>query len=150
MSRINVQKISSIRLSGGCLSWLPVLSLWWLATAVLFLFSIGACGIVAEPVPRELRALAFIHKVHDAEKAYFNANGKYGSLQDLGAEFDKASGHNEPKLINFGYRFEFSVTRTGYTIAAAPLQWNVTGRRSFYSDQSLVMRFTWGPEPQTL
>ena len=38
---------------------------------------------------------------------------------------------------------------TGYTIIANPIT-GTTGRRTFFSDQSNVVREDWGPEPATV
>jgi hypothetical protein len=37
----------------------------------------------------------------------------------------------------------------GYTIVAVPTVFNSTGRRTFFSDQTLVIRQNWGAEPAT-
>ena len=48
-----------------------------------------------------------------------------------------------------GFTFQMQGTPGGYTITANPDAFEGTGRRSFYSDQSLVIRNNWGPEPAT-
>ncbi|MCC6393158.1 MAG: pilin, type IV, partial [Bryobacterales bacterium] len=35
----------------------------------------------------------------------------------------------------------------GYTISAVPVAFGNTGRRTFFSDQTLVIRENWGQEP---
>ena len=41
-------------------------------------------------------------------------------------------------------------TPTGYTITVVPEQYNSSGRRTFYSDQSLEIHQNWSAEPATL
>jgi hypothetical protein len=38
------------------------------------------------------------------------------------------------------YRFSVSRTKEGYTVAAWPRAWQTDGRRSFYSDETQVIR----------
>jgi hypothetical protein len=48
-----------------------------------------------------------------------------------------------------GYKFVMAATPTGYTVNANPVAYNNTGSRTFYSDQSLVIRQNFGQEPAT-
>jgi hypothetical protein len=41
-------------------------------------------------------------------------------------------------------------TPGGYTLTVVPETYNSSGRRSFFSDQSMVIRENWGPEPATV
>ena len=40
-------------------------------------------------------------------------------------------------------------TPGGYTLTVTPESYNGSGRRSFFSDQTMVIRENWGPEPAT-
>ena len=60
--------------------------------------------------------------------------------------FGGRQGHAQGKN---GYTFQMQGTPGGYTINVNPDAFGGTGRRSFYSDQSLVIRNNWGPEPAT-
>ena len=42
-----------------------------------------------------------------------------------------------------------TATSTGYAVTAVPESFGNSGRRTFYSDQTLVVRNNWGPEPAT-
>jgi len=46
-----------------------------------------------------------------------------------------------------GYAFTLAVTPSGYTINANPKVYNSTGRRTFFSDQTMICRQNWSPEP---
>src|SRR5260370_41404219 len=48
-----------------------------------------------------------------------------------------------------GYVFALQGSPSGYVIHADPETYNSAGRRSFYSDESMVVRQNWGPEPAT-
>jgi hypothetical protein len=47
------------------------------------------------------------------------------------------------------YNFTLSETPTGYAITAVPKAFNSTGRRTFYSDQTMTIHQNWGQEPAT-
>ena len=51
--------------------------------------------------------------------------------------------------VKGGYRFAVTSTPLGYTINAQPDAYGNTGTRTFYSDQSLVIRENYGQEPAT-
>ena len=46
-----------------------------------------------------------------------------------------------------GYVFTITPTPTGYAVNANPETFNSSGRRTFYSDQTLVVRNNWSQEP---
>jgi hypothetical protein len=48
-----------------------------------------------------------------------------------------------------GYKFTLAGNAGGYVINANPESYNNTGSRSFYSDQTMVVRENNGPEPAT-
>jgi hypothetical protein len=48
-----------------------------------------------------------------------------------------------------GYKFTVAAIAGGYTINATPVTYNSSGSRSFYSDQTMVVRENYGPEPAT-
>jgi hypothetical protein len=48
-----------------------------------------------------------------------------------------------------GYRFTLSGGSEGFAIVAAPVVYRMSGVRSFYLDQSGIMRFSEGPDPAT-
>ena len=49
-----------------------------------------------------------------------------------------------------GFIFQMQGTPGGYTMTVVPETYNSSGRRSFFSDQSMVIRENWGPEPATV
>jgi uncharacterized surface anchored protein len=52
--------------------------------------------------------------------------------------------------LKTGYRFTVTGTPGGYVVNAIPENFNSTGSRTFYSDQSMVVHEHYGPEPATL
>jgi type IV pilus assembly protein PilA len=107
---------------------------------------------------RETAAMGAIRTIHTAETQYNSQFGKYAaSLVELGPP---ASGQEGPSAANLipsdlalglkgGFKFVVETTPTGYRISATPTAFNNTGRRSFYSDQTMVLRENWGPDAAT-
>ena len=108
---------------------------------------------------REMAAVQQIKTIHQAETQYYSQFGKYAaSLIELGPPASGAAGPNAADLIpknlaegkNGGYVYTVAPGPTGgYTVLVVPEQFGTTGRRSFYSDQSLQVHNSWTQEPAT-
>ncbi len=107
---------------------------------------------------RETAAVTQVKHLHEAQAMYRSDFGKFAtSLVQLGPSPDGRSTPNGAGLITSdlaqgtksGYRFEMQGRPDGYTISAIPVVYNTDGRRSFFSDDSMVIRENWGPEPAT-
>jgi prepilin-type N-terminal cleavage/methylation domain-containing protein len=107
---------------------------------------------------QEMAAIRQIGTVHTAQTQYYSQFGKFA--QNLGELGPPTSGQEGPAAAGLiptdlalgtksGYRFTITGTPTGYQVNANPVTYNGTGRRSFYSDQTLVIRENWGAEPAT-
>jgi hypothetical protein len=89
-------------------------------------------------VANELAAMSRLRSIATAEIQYqLEAGGGYGSLDDL-IEKGYLSDPSRGKLT--GYRFEVRLKPGGYEATAAPIKFGITGRRSFYIDETRVMR----------
>ena len=100
----------------------------------------------SERLAHEIAAIQSIRTIHTAEVQYYSQNGRYAAsfaeLADLiGPEL--ATGQRN------GYQFTLSPNGTGYQITAVPVTFNVTGSRTFFSDQTLVVRQNRGAGPAT-
>ena len=105
---------------------------------------------------QEMAAIAHVKTLHTAQTQYYSQFGKYAtSLTDLGPPASGQPGPAGSDLIpgelatgkKGGYNFQMVGSPAGYTINANPEAYNTTGRRSFFSDQSMVIRENWGAEP---
>jgi prepilin-type N-terminal cleavage/methylation domain-containing protein len=103
----------------------------------------------------EMAAIRTLSTIHTAQTQYFSQFGKYAqTLLELGPPSSGQAGPSAADLISSdlasgtksGYTFTVQSTPTGYTIVAVPVAFNNTGRRTFYSDQTLVVRENWGQE----
>jgi len=96
----------------------------------------------------ETAAVEQIRTVQAVETQYYAQFGKYAhTLSDLGVAglIPKALAAGKKS----GYTFAARATPTGYTVEATPDVFDGTGRRTFYSDQTMVIRQNWGREPAT-
>ena len=106
---------------------------------------------------REVAAIQQIKNLQTAQQQYMSQFGRFAkSLEELGPP---ASGQEGPDAANLisddmaktgaksGYQFELTGSETGYFIRALPTAFGNTGRRTFFSDHTLVIRENWGQEP---
>ena len=107
---------------------------------------------------QEMAAIRQINTVHTAQTQYMSQFQKFAeNLAQLGPPASGAAGPAAADLIpgdlalgeKTGYIFTVTVTKEGYTVTAVPKVFNSTGRRTFFSDQTLVIRENWGAEPAT-
>ena len=107
----------------------------------------------------EAGAIKAVTTIHTAQAQYYSQFGKYAvSLAELGPPASGAPGPNAAELIpknladgkNSGYIFSVAATPTGYAVTAVPETFNGSGRRTFYSDATLVIRNNWGQEVATV
>jgi type IV pilus assembly protein PilA len=108
---------------------------------------------------REQAAIRQIGTIHQGETQYYSQFGKYAqSLTELGPPASGAPGPTSADIIpknlaegkNSGYLFTVTGSPTGYSITAVPEAFNSTGSRSFFSDQTLVIRQSYTVEPATV
>ena len=107
---------------------------------------------------RETAAVKAIQTLHQMEVQYQSQYGKYAtSLAELGPPASGAPGPQAADLIGNdlangekqGYKFSLSATPGGYIINANPVNYGSSGSKTFYSDQTMVIRENNGPEPAT-
>jgi type IV pilus assembly protein PilA len=105
---------------------------------------------------QEMAAIRQIGTLHTAQTQYFSQFGRNAqSLAELGPPSSGQPGPAGADLIpgdlalgvKTGYQFTLQGTPTGYMVNANPVTYKSTGRRTFFSDQSLVIRENWGQEP---
>jgi hypothetical protein len=84
---------------------------------------------------REGVAINQLVMIKRAEEMYFAKNGSYGTIDQIVAD----GGLNQaPQQI--GYTVELSVTADGYQVVAVPSVYGPQGRRSFFMDQTGIVR----------
>jgi len=107
---------------------------------------------------RETAAIAAIQTIHKMEVQYQSQYGRYAiSLTELGPPASGAPspaaadliGNDLSNGVNKGYKFTLTGTQGGYVINANPVNFGSDGNRTFFSDQSMVIRQNFGQEPAT-
>ncbi len=134
--------------------------------AVFGILSIGAIALVfavpklavARTIAQEMAAILNIRTINTAQVQYFTQFDRYArSLSELAPPSKGAAGPSSADLIpadlaagtKGGYTFTLHGSPKGYTLNANPVKYGSTGRRTFFSDESLVIRAHFGPEPAT-
>ena len=90
-----------------------------------------------------------IQTIHQAETQYMSQYGRYATLTELGPKGGDLLPAGLAAGDKDGYHFTVHLTLVGYAINADPKVYNQTGRRTFYSDQSMSIRQNWSAEPAT-
>jgi hypothetical protein len=121
-----------------------VLSITSLASAL----PIGIIAAIAIPNLLEARraanegsAIYSLRQISSAEAAFQGNFGKYGTLEELAANglIDDALGSGTKN----GYRFTITLDSSnpeGFEVSGVPTEYRNTGRRSFYVDETFVIR----------
>jgi type IV pilus assembly protein PilA len=119
-------------------------------------------GIVRPHLPTariqamEVVALKAIDTIHTAQAQYRMQYGRYAAtLAELGPPAASAPSASAAGLISrglasgekSGYKYSLQPAENGYTIHANPVTFNVTGRRTFYSDRTLITHQNSTAEP---
>lgn len=107
---------------------------------------------------RETAAIQATRTIHTAQEQYQSQYGRYAvSLTELGPPASGDPNAAAADLIGkdlasgakAGYRFTISLVPGDYAIHIIPVSYGISGSRSFYSDQSMVIRANERPEPAT-
>jgi len=100
----------------------------------------GAASVSKEPPPEmnEQIAMSMLRSINSAEATYqtTEGNGSYGSLDQLA----RTNMISKDMLDKYGYKFEVNASGNQFEATATPVEYGKTGRRSFYIDQTGVLR----------
>jgi type II secretory pathway pseudopilin PulG len=108
---------------------------------------------------RETAAIQAIKTINTAEIQYQSRFGRYAaSLMELGPPASGTPNAAAADLIGndlansekAAYKFTVAAVPGGYVVNALPASYGISGSRSFYSDQTMVIRENDGPEPATM
>lgn len=97
---------------------------------------------------QEQAAIRIMMTINTAEAQYHSQSHRWAaSLAELGLKnlipADLVAGDAG------GYKFAVTSASNGYAVTAMPTTFGTTGARTFYSDQSLVVRENYGPQAAT-
>jgi type IV pilus assembly protein PilA len=108
---------------------------------------------------QEMAAIKTLNTINTTEVQYQSQFGKFATtIAQLGpppaggGEGPEAAGLIPPNLAtgsSSGYNFTITQTPGGYAVSAMPKTFGSTGRRTFYTDQTGVIRENWSQDPAT-
>lgn len=109
---------------------------------------------------QEMAGIAQLKTINQAQVQYQSQFGQFAtSLAQLGppasagaAEGPEAAGLIPASLAGgtaSGYVYAIAPAAGGYALTAVPKTFGSTGRRTFYSDQTGIVRENWGQDPAT-
>src|SRR5258708_36204844 len=107
--------------------------------------------LAARTRPQEMAALQTIRSISTAQSQYHSKFGRYaGSLSEL---VGPSSEYLLPEDLAAGTKggdtFSLHSTATGYTLNANPVKYGSTGGKTFFDDETGVIRVHSGREPAT-
>ncbi len=111
---------------------------------------------VAQMNSRELAVQQEVRTINTAQVQYQSQFGRFAtSLTELGPPSSGTPGPAAADLVPASlasgdkdqYNFVMTATPSGYTIVATPKVFNSSGRKSFYSDQTMTIRANMSAEP---
>jgi type IV pilus assembly protein PilA len=106
----------------------------------------------------EMAVLRELETFYNAQTQYYSQFGKYAStLTELGPPTSGAAGPSGADLIpktlaegaHNGYKYAMTGAQATFAVSAQPESFGNTGRRTFYMDQTKVVRQNWTAEPAT-
>jgi type IV pilus assembly protein PilA len=125
------------------------------AAAILVITAASSELNKARMYAQEQAALKAVQTLNAAQVQYKSTFGRFAtSLTELGPPASGTASASAADLIEgdlasgekWGYRFRLTGTPGGYSMSAVPVAFGSTGSRSFFSDQSLVIRQNYGPK----
>jgi len=129
-----------------------------IAIILILITIVGGKMYTALRYAKETAALASIRTIHTEQVQYSSQYNRFAnSLTELGPPASGTPSAAAADLIGSdlaageknGYKFTMTANAGGYQIVAVPVTFGVTGSRTFYSDQTMVVRENDGPEPAT-
>ncbi|HMD71410.1 MAG TPA: prepilin-type N-terminal cleavage/methylation domain-containing protein [Bryobacteraceae bacterium] len=129
-----------------------------IAIILIIMTFVGSKMVNALRYTKETAAQTSIRTIHQAQVQYSSQYNRFAnSLTELGPPANGTSSAAAADLIGSdlaageknGYKFSMTANAGGYQITAVPVTFGTTGSRTFYSDQTMVVRENDGPEPAT-
>lgn len=106
----------------------------------------------------EMAVIREMQTINTMQTQYMSQFGRFATtLAELGPPTSGAAGPQAADLIpatlsggdKDGYTFTLTGTPSGYSLTAVPKVFNTNGRRTFYSDQNMIIHQNWSAEPAT-
>jgi len=105
---------------------------------------------------REMAVVREIQTINTAQAQYMSQFGKFATtMAELGPPASGGPGASAADLIpgslssgeKDGYTFVLAATPSGYSLNVNPKVYNSSGRRTFFTDQNMIIHQNWSAEP---
>lgn len=119
--------------------------------SVVMIVPVGLIAAIAVPnllaaarAANEGAAQSTLRTIYNAEATYYDAHKTYGTMDQLAA--DQLIAADLGSATRHGYKFKVDVSTTGshgqvaFEVVGVPVKYPMTGRRSFYVDETGVIR----------
>lgn len=120
--------------------------------ALVFVLFASGCTILEQRLQaNESSAIETVRSLNNALAAQKVQSGAYAqSVSALGNAVPRELACGDAKCPYHGYSFEYRANGAKYVVIARPNKFGNTGRRSFFADESGVIRFTADDRAATL
>jgi hypothetical protein len=89
-----------------------------------------------------MMAVRSLHRIRQAQVQYYAIHWRYGAAAELSDPDNRLIDPAVAREVKDGYRFRWTVTSNRYAVVATPVN-SRQGRRSFYLDETGVIREDW-------
>lgn len=108
------------------------------------LLTVGGCSQwLQHSADPESCAIRYLHELTVAQRAMYLSENRYGTLQVMEPRIAMVLSSSFIKNLHNSYEISLRITAAGYSARAVPLQGSLA-RRSFFVDESCVLRQNWG------
>ena len=115
----------------------------------MLLLAAGCDTTIHDRATPDHMALIVVTEIKIAEEKFYSKFHRYGTFEELGAQSEKLMSMNLAGGRYYRYRFELAVNAAKYSLTAVPEHRGDAMERSFYCDQTGVVRQSWDPAPAT-
>jgi len=118
-----------------------------LVMASILLILAGCGWFFHHPTPPDDQAFIWTVKLNQAQRRFYQENKRYGQLAELGPDGVGFIPGQIAKGEHVGYRFSLKINGDRYSLRVFPKQLSRYTERSFYTDQTGIVRQSSGAEP---
>jgi len=94
----------------------------------------------------EFQVVRYLNALHTTQRDFFSRSHRFGTLPETARVIEDQLPGYTVKATHDNYELNLELRSTGYSLRAIPKP-HGTGRRSFFIDETGIVRQSWGPEP---
>ena len=116
---------------------------------VMLVLAAGCDTTIHDRATPDQMALFLVSETKTAQEKFYSKFHRYGTFEELSAQSERLMSITLAGGSYYRYRFELAVDAARYSLTAVPEHRGDAMERSFYCDQTGVVRQSWGPAPAT-